>query len=255
MRLVADLRQLDDNLTQSGLEDLAIHFGLSQLPLRMPRSLGAGKKAEIAVYSNRVGLLRHLLGLPGFKAYSMTLASSDRLTDGCRSLLGVKTSKSSLHRASKFFTMSRCASSTHGWLSSGNQRYCSQLGVEQAIFRFAWSIRPVWRQTHFPVDWALLSEVTRTLLKAVKIRREALLQRMPDSRSPAGPYEQALYRDDAYPPQESFPAKARKKILRKMKRLLKRIGAPPCEPQPAGGPLRTNPFEPSSCRSSDWAYR
>ena len=42
-RLVADLRQLDDNLTQSGLEDLAIHFGLSQLP----------KGASVAVRSRK----------------------------------------------------------------------------------------------------------------------------------------------------------------------------------------------------------
>ena len=64
-RLVEDLRQLDDNLTQGGLEEMAIRFGLSQLP---PGASGAvrNRKAQFALYSLRVELLRHLLGLPGF---------------------------------------------------------------------------------------------------------------------------------------------------------------------------------------------
>ena len=95
-RLVEDLRQIDDNLTRGGLEKMAIHFGLSQLP---PNASGVlcHKQAKFAVFSLRVELLRHLLGVPSFRAFSMTLASSDLLSDFCaiRSLFGVKwTSKS-----------------------------------------------------------------------------------------------------------------------------------------------------------------
>ena len=230
-RLVADLRQLDDNLTQSGLEDLAIHFGLSQLPQDASVAVRS-KKAEIAVYSLRVGLLRHLLGLPGFKAYSMTLASSDRLTDfcGCRSLLGVKwTSKSSLHRASKFFTDEQLREfNTRLVELAGNQRYCSQLGVEQAEDLSVCLVDSTCLEAniHFPVDWVLLSEVTRTLLKAVKlIRREALLQRMPDSPDRLLGRMNKLCIEMTHTRRKRGAAKARKKILRKMKRLLKRIGA------------------------------
>ena len=90
-RLVEDLRQLDDNLTQGGLEKLAIRFALSQLPAEASEAQGH-KQAEFALYALRVELLRYLLGVPSFRAFSTTLASSDLLSDfcGCRSLVGVK---------------------------------------------------------------------------------------------------------------------------------------------------------------------
>ena len=229
-RLVADLRQLDDNLTQSGLEDLAIHFGLSQLPPGASVAVRR-RKAEFAVYSLRVELLRHLLGLPGFEAYSMTLASSDRLTDfcGCRSLLGVKwSSKSSLHRASKFFTDEELRELNTGLVElAGNQSNCCQLGVEQAEDLSVCLVDSTCLEAniHFPVDWVLLSEVTRTLLKAVKlIRREALLQRMPDSPDRLLGRMNKLCIEMTHTRRKRGAAKARKKILRKMKGLLKRIG-------------------------------
>ena len=229
-RLVADLRQLDDNLTQSGLEDLAIQFGLSQLPPGASVAV-RNRKAEFAVYSLRVELLRHLLGLPGFEAYSMTLASSDLLTDfcGCRSLLGVKwTSKSSLHRASKFFTDEELREfNTRLVELAGNQSNCWQLGVEQAEDLSVCLVDSTCLEAniHFPVDWVLLGDVTRTLLKAVKlIRREGLLQRMPDSPDRLLGRMNKLCIEMTHTRRKRGAAKARKKILRKMKGLLKRIG-------------------------------
>ena len=230
-RLVADLRQLDDNLTQSGLETLAIQFGLSQLPPGASVAV-RNRKAEFAVYSLRVELLRHLLGLPGFEAYSMTLASSDLLSDfcGCRSLLGVKwTSKSSLHRASKFFTDEELREfNTRLVELAGNQSNCWQLGVEQAEDLSVCLVDSTCLEAniHFPVDWVLLGDVTRTLLKAVKlIRREGLLHRMPDSPDRLLGRMNKLCIEMTHTRRKRGAAKARKKILRKMKRLLKRIGA------------------------------
>ena len=230
-RLVAELRQLDDNLTQSGLETLAIQFGLSQLPPGASVAV-RNRKAEFAVYSLRVELLRHLLGLPGFEAYSMTLASSDLLSDfcGCRSLLGVKwTSKSSLHRASKFFTDEELREfNTRLVELAGNQSNCWQLGVEQAEDLSVCLVDSTCLEAniHFPVDWVLLGDVTRTLLKAVKlIRREGLLHRMPDSPDRLLGRMNKLCIEMTHTRRKRGAAKARKKILRKMKRLLKRIGA------------------------------
>ena len=65
------------------------------------------RRAEFAVYALRVELLRQMLGAQSFEAFSVTLASSDLLTDfcGCRSIAGIRwTSKSSLHRASTLFS-------------------------------------------------------------------------------------------------------------------------------------------------------
>ncbi len=230
-RLVEDLRQLDDNLTQGGLEEMAIRFGLSQLP---PGASGAvrNRKAQFALYSLRVELLRHLLGLPGFEAFSMTLASSDLLTDfcGCRSLVGVRwTSKSTLHRASKLFTDEQLRGfNTRLVELAGDQSNCWQLGVEQAEDLSVCLVDSTCLEAniHFPVDWALLGDVTRTLLKAVKlIRAESLLHRMPDSPDRLLKRMNKLCIEMTHTYRKKGAAKARKKILRKMKRLLKRVGA------------------------------
>ena len=85
-QLVADLKQLDNNLTQGGLEKMAIHFGLSKLP---PNASGAlhHRQSKFAVFSLRVELLRHLLGVPSFRAFSMTLASSPHVSQFSEFLL------------------------------------------------------------------------------------------------------------------------------------------------------------------------
>jgi hypothetical protein len=230
-RLVADLRELDRNLTESGMEDLAVSFGLSQLP-QDASAAQRSKKAEFAVYALRVELLRHLLGLPGFEAFSMTVASSDLLSDfcGCRSLLGVKwTSKSSLHRASTFFTDEQLREfNTLLVGTAGNASCCSQLGLEQAEDLSVCLVDSTCLEAniHFPVDWVLLGDVTRTLLKAVKlIRRESLLHRMPASADQLQRQMNKLCIQMTHTRRKKGAAKARKRILRKMKRLLKRIGA------------------------------
>ena len=229
-RLVEDLEQLDDILTQGGLEDLAIRFGLSQLP---PSASAAvrNRKAQFAVYSLRVELLRHLLGLPGFEAFSMTLASSDLLTDFCgiRSVLGVKwTSKSTLHRASQLFTDEQLrAFNTRLVELAGDQDNCIQLGVEQAEDLSVCLVDSTCLEAniHFPIDWVLLGDVTRTLLKAVKlIRGEGLFNRMPISPDSLMRRMNKLCMEMTHTRRKKGAAKARKKILRKMKPLLKRVG-------------------------------
>ena len=229
--LVADLVQLDRNLSGSGMEQLAVAFGLSQLP-QDASAAQLGKKAEFAVYSLRVELLRHLLGLPGFEAFSVTLASSDLLSDfcGCRSLLGVKwTSKSSLHRASTFFTDEQLREfNTRLVELAGNQAYCSQLGLEEAEDLSVCLVDSTCLEAniHFPVDWVLLGDVARTLLKAVKlIRCESLLCRMPASPDKLHRHMNKLCIQMTHTRRKKGAVKARKKILRKMKKLLKRIGA------------------------------
>ena len=229
-RLVEDLRQIDDNLTRGGLEKMAIHFGLSQLP---PNASGVlcHKQAKFAVFSLRVELLRHLLGVPSFRAFSITLASSDLLSDFCaiRSLFGVKwTSKSTLHRASQLFSDEQLrAFNTRLVELAGDQSNCIQLGVEQAEDLSVCLVDSTCLEAniHFPIDWALLGDVTRTLLKAVKlIRDEGLLNRMPKSPDVLMGRMNKLCIEMTQTRRKKGGAKARKKILRKMKRFLKRVG-------------------------------
>ena len=229
-RLVEDLRHIDDNLTRGGLEKMAIHFGLSQLP---PNASGVlcHKQAKFAVFSLRVELLRHLLGVPSFRAFSITLASSDLLSDFCaiRSLFGVKwTSKSTLHRASQLFSDEQLrAFNTRLVELAGDQSNCIQLGVEQAEDLSVCLVDSTCLEAniHFPIDWALLGDVTRTLLKAVKlIRDEGLLNRMPKSPDVLMGRMNKLCIEMTQTRRKKGGAKARKKILRKMKRFLKRVG-------------------------------
>jgi len=229
-RLVEDLRQIDDNLTRGGLEKMAIHFGLSKLP---PNASGVlcHKQAQFAVFSLRVELLRHLLGVPSFRAFSITLASSDLLSDFCaiRSVLGVRwTSKSTLHRASQLFSDEQLrAFNTRLLELAGDQDNCIQLGVEHAEDLSVCLVDSTCLEAniHFPIDWALLGDVTRTLLKAVKlIRGEGLLNRMPKSPDVLMRRMNKLCIEMTNTRRKKGGAKARKKILRKMKRFLKRVG-------------------------------
>ena len=229
-RLVEDLEQLDDNLTRGGLEDLAIRFGLSQLPPGAS-AIARNRKAQFAIYSLRVELLRHLLGVPGFEAFSMTLASSNLLADFCgiHSVLGVQwTSKSTLHRASQLFSDEQLrAFNTRLVELAGDQSNCIQLGVEQAEDLSVCLVDSTCLEAniHFPIDWALLGDVTRTLLKAVKlIRGEGLLNRMPESPDVLMRRMNKLCIEMTNTRRKKGGAKARKKILRKMKRFLKRVG-------------------------------
>ncbi len=78
---------------------------------------------------------------------------------------------------------------------------------------------------HFPIDWALLGDVTLTLLKAVKlIRGEGLLNRMPVCPDGLMRRMNKLCIEMTQTRRKKGGAKARKKILRKMKRFLKRVG-------------------------------
>lgn len=203
-RLVDDLEKLDQDLKASGLETKAIKFALENLEKGVsPKQ--RNRRAEFAVYALRVELLRQILGVPGFEAFSVTLASSDLLTDfcGCRSIAGIRwTSKSSLHRASTLFSDEQLrALNTLMVECVGSATSSTQLGLEGPEDLSVCLVDSTCLEAniHFPVDWLLLRDVSTTLLKAIKlIRNEGLLNRMVDlpeelSRS----MNQRLHKDDA----------------------------------------------------------
>ena len=100
-RLVDDLETIDRSLKASALEAKAITFALENLPQGVSQKQ-RNRRAEFALYALRAELLRQMLGAASFEAFSVTLASSDLLSDfcGCRTVAGIPwTSKSSLHRA------------------------------------------------------------------------------------------------------------------------------------------------------------
>lgn len=229
-RLVADLSWLDQTLRRTGMEDLAVEFALGGLPAGASvRSLGS--KAEFAVFALRAELLRHTLGLPGFEAYSMTLAGSDLLTDfcGCRTIAGIHwTSKSSLHRASQLFSDDQLRELNALLVqAAGDRGFCSQLGLDEAEDLSVCLVDSTCLSAniHFPTDWVLLRDVALTLLKAVTlIRRRGLLHRMPESPEQLARRMNKLCIEMTHSRRKAGSKKARKSVLRRMKKLLRRVG-------------------------------
>ena len=229
-RLVDDLEKLDHDLKVSGLEARAIEFALEGLdPGASPKQ--RNRRAEFAVYALRVELLRQMLGVPGFEAFSVTLAGSDLLSDfcGCRSIAGIRwTSKSSLHRASLLFSEEQLREFNTLLVEClGSAPSSVQLGLEEPEELSVCLIDTTCLEAniHYPVDWVLLCDVSTTLLKAIKlIRKEGLLNRMVDLPGQLSRSMNRLCIEMTHTRRKAGAKKARKGILRKMKALLKRIG-------------------------------
>ena len=76
---------------------------------------------------------------------------------------------------------------------------------------------------HHPVDWVLLKDATRTLMKATaRIRKVGLCHRMPEEPSVFISKMNKLSMEMTFAKRKKGSAKARKRILRKMKKLTKR---------------------------------
>jgi len=229
-RLLEDIEKLDSDLRTSGLESMAMSFA--------SESLGPGaslsqrnKQCEFAVYSLRVELLRQILGAPSFEAYSVTLSTSDLYSDfcGCRSIDGIRwTSKSSLHRASVFFSEDQLRQMNKLLVEViGGVHTLTPLGLEQAEDLSVCLIDSTCLEAniHFPVDWVLLKDVSITLLKATAlIRKAGLLHRMPYEPEKFIRQMNQLSIEMTHSRHKAGAPKMRKKVLRKMKALLRRIG-------------------------------
>lgn len=229
-RLVDDLERMDQALKTSELEAKAIKFALDNLP-EGASAKQRNRRAEFAVYALRVELLRQMLGAPGFEAFSVTLASSDLLTDfcGCRSIAGIRwTSKSSLHRASMLFSDEQLREFNTLLVECvGSAPSALRLGLKEPEDLSVCLIDTTCLQAniHFPVDWLLLRDVSITLLKAIKlIRKEGLLNRMTDLPEALSKSMNRLCIEMTHARRKSGAKNTRKAILRKMKTLLRRIG-------------------------------
>ena len=221
---------LDEVLRGTGMEELAVEFALEGVGAET-RASALRKKAEFAIYALRAELLRHMLGSPGFESFSMTLAGSDLLTDfcGCRTIAGIRwTSKSSLHRASLLFTDEQLRQFNELLVqASGKREFCPQLGLDEPEELSVCLVDSTCLEAniHFPVDWVLLKDVALTLLKAVKlIRREGLLNRMPEEPEALAREMNKLCIAMTHSRRKAGSKKTRKAVLRKMKKLLRRIG-------------------------------
>lgn len=229
--MVEELKKLDEDLRASGVESLAKRLACEAALESGASFARLSKRCEFAVYALRAELLRQMLGAPAFVPYSVTLSTSDLFADfcGCRTIDGIRwTSKSTLPRASTFFDEAqlRCLNIKLVQLLGGSQGD-QPLGLDQSEDLSVCLIDSTCLKAniHFPVDWVLLKDVALTLLKALQlIRKEGLRHRMPYEAEKFIRQMNKLCIEMTHCRRKKGAAKMRKKVLRKMKKLLRRIG-------------------------------
>ncbi len=229
----AEFRQLLDGLDRllrgSHLESMAMDFAKEAAGQASVAHLC--QRMESAIKALRFEVLRGHLGNLSFRKLSRTIASSDLLADFCgvRTLEGIKgVSKSELERASKLFTAEQVRLMGQVFVEMcGEKDRSTELGLSAPLDMGVCLIDGTCLETniHFPVDWVLLRDVSRTLLKAmILIRRAGLRQRMPEEPECFAQQMNKLCISMTHAGRRTDAKRSRKQVLRKMKTLLRTIG-------------------------------
>ena len=190
------------------------------------------KRIEIGERNLRCEILRHKLGMPSFRHYSVRLACDEVLSSFCklRDIRGVRnTSKSVLDRASKFFTHEQLREMFQLLTEVAcSWEHYEEIGLNAPVDSSFCLVDSTCLEAyiHYPVDWVLLRDVSRTLLKAIKLIREkgGLLNRMPQGPGELAAKMNKLCQEMTLSNRRADSGKLRKKVLRKMKTLLRQIG-------------------------------
>jgi len=199
--------------------------GFEEAPLKQQKA-----RLNFSLKALRVETLRMLLGNPSYRAFSKAVASSDLLADFCgvRHIDGIRgISKSTLDRAAKFFTAEQVRWMMQVLLEMGGENdRCEELGLRESIDTSVCLVDTTCLDAniHFPVDWVLLRDVATTLLKAIKLIRQAgLCQRMPGEPEVFSRQMSRLCIEMTHTRRKDDARKSRKSVLRRMKPLIRTI--------------------------------
>jgi hypothetical protein len=222
------LENVDKMLKTGHLESMAMDFaleGFEEAPLKQQKA-----RLNFSLKALRVETLRMLLGNPSYRAFSKAVASSDLLADFCvaRQIDGIRgISKSTLDRAAKFFTAEQVRWMMQVLLEMGGEDdRCEELGLRESIDTSVCLVDTTCLDAniHFPVDWVLLRDVATTLLKAIKLIRQAgLCQRMPGEPEVFSRQMSRLCIEMTHTRRKDDARKSRKSVLRRMKPLIRTI--------------------------------
>lgn len=223
------LDDISNALTGSSLESQAMELALEDCTSTDPSA--RARRARFAVESLRLEILRHLLGRPSLRAFSVMVYQSDLLADFCGllSLEGInKASKSTLDRRSRLFSEDQLRQ-LHQTIVEvcGNSELVDLVGLSEAVCMETCLVDSTCLEAdiHYPVDWVLLRDVSQTLLKAMKlIRREGVRCRMPMEPEGFAQEMNQLCIKMTHARRQPDAKRNRKKILRQMKKLLRTIG-------------------------------
>jgi hypothetical protein len=237
------LTRIDDLLIHSGTEADFVRARVSAYlaegeayakemgkPLRKISAKELGKVQKQGVQALRCNIVRELTG-ESVRGLSIRLADSDLLQWFCRidrvDVVRVP-SKSTLDRYEKLVpepVVRKLIDQLNGEVATHGEDGQGELGLEapldiDAVFLDTSCVKA---NIHFPVDWVLLRDATRTLIKAVMlIRRQGLKNRMG---TPSEFIRQInrLSIQMTHTRRRSDSKRARKQVLRTMKKLLKKI--------------------------------
>lgn len=198
------LEAVDKLLRASHLESMALDFARQGWEGADAGQLA--RRLQYALKALRVVVLQMLLGNKSLRQLSVALTTSDLLADFCgvRTIEGIKgVSKSALEGATKVFTAEQVR-----WMGQvfiemcGEADRASELGLNQAQPMETCLVDSTCLETniHFPVDWVLFRDASRTLLGAVKpIRIAGLRCRMPSEPEGLRPADESpVHRDEQH---------------------------------------------------------
>jgi hypothetical protein len=234
------LDNIDTILNSSGLEESAIRFVVEQEYYRLNNIAlqlgvnfkGLNEKHQIriqwnAIHALRCTIVKFLLQLP-YRQLAKRLAESGVLQKFCKldrlDIIRIP-SKSQLERYEKIFPTT-FINELHQLLIkklAGQTESPSLLAVPVELSSLFIDLTCIKGNIHFPADWVLLRDATRTLMKAVTIiRKQGLVNRMNapeefirEMNKLCIQMSQKKYKKGA--------AKHQKKIFRLMKKLMKKI--------------------------------
>ena len=237
------LERIDQLLLNSGIERTFIQFYLSEAEcLGREQALSEGKKyrrpgieatARLEIHAFlalRCNIARSLES-KSYRKMSRHLADSPLLQKFCgisRMDVIKVPSKSTIERYDKAVPESMVRDIINQLTKASTQENdCGQsvLGLETSVSlsNFLMDTTCVKANVHFPVDWVLLRDAARTLLKAMQlIRNQGLKNRM----APPADFAKSVNKlciEMTHSRRRKDGPKLRKKILRSLKKILRRI--------------------------------
>ncbi len=229
---------INDIIVQSDLEEPVISYFLDVAYLNKYISVwGTDKSANLtgnerfnvhanAVMALRMSILRKRLNL-SLRKFSLALSHSDLYKWFC----GIN--RFALPKVSGKSTVGELENSLppeliedverrlfHIVQDQASEILCEPLDFSQSYF----DCTCICANIHYPIDWALLRDATRTLMKATaRIRKAGLYHRIPCEPSAFISKMNKLCMEMTFAKRKKGAKKLRKGILRKMKKLMKRV--------------------------------